>query len=84
MNEGQPVHSIRDLVLLWGDPPSAAYETLARDVGAIEWSAVRDWARRGRIPAEHIDAVVNAATKRGFRGITHALILKLRAKEAAA
>lgn len=77
MNEGQTVHSVRDLVLLWGNPPSVAYETLAEEVGGIEWSAVRDWGRRGRIPAAHIDAVVNAAQKRGFHHITHAFVLRL-------
>lgn len=84
MSEAQSVHSVRDLVLLWGNPPSAAYEALASEVGEVAWSAVRDWARRGRIPAQHIDAVVNAAQRRGFHDVTHALILKLRAKEAAA
>jgi len=77
MSEEAQVRSVRDLVLLWGDPPRAAYEQLAADVGGIEWSATRDWARRGRIPAEHINAVVNAAERRGFQGITHALVLKL-------
>lgn len=77
MSKAAEPASVRDLVLLWGDPPRAAYEALAADVGGIEWFAVRDWARRGRIPAVHIDAVVNAAQRRGFHAITHALVLRL-------
>lgn len=84
MHERTEVKSVRDLVLLWGDPPSVAYEKLADEVGGIEWSAVRDWARRGRIPAQHIDAVVNAAQRRGFHDVTHAFVLKIRAREVAA
>jgi len=84
MSEEVHVRSVRDLVLLWGDPPRLAYENLAADVGGIEWSAVRDWARRGRIPADRIDPVVNAAQRRGFPGITHALVLKLVSEGVAA
>lgn len=84
MAQTHEIKSVRDLVLLWGDPPSAAYEQLAADVGGIEWSAVRDWARRGRIPATHISAVVNAAAKRGFPHITHALVLQLVSQGVAA
>lgn len=77
------IRSVRDLILLWGDPPGA-YESLAADVGNIEWSAVQYWARRGRIPAKHIPAVVSAAAKRGFPDITVEFVLKLSLAGAAA
>lgn len=84
MNEGLKVHSVRDLVHLWGSPPRVAYEQLAADVGGIDWFAVRDWARRGRIPARHIDAVVNAAQRRGFHDLTHVFVARLLAVRASA
>jgi hypothetical protein len=72
------IHSVRDLVLLWGDPP-AAYEQMAADLG-VNWHVPRDWARRNRIPAQRIDSIVNAARNRGFRCITHEFMAKLLAR----
>lgn len=69
------VRSVRDLVLLWGDWPDA-YSSMAADLG-LEAHVPRDWARRNRLPAEHIDPVVNAAQKRGFHHVTHAFVAKL-------
>lgn len=70
---------MRDLVLLWGPgAPMTAYEQMASDLGdEYREYMPRDWARRGRIPVEHIDPVVNAAQRRGFHQVTHALVLKL-------
>lgn len=84
MTQTPELKSVRDLVLLWGDPPSAAYEALANDLADIAWPAVRDWARRGRIPAKHVDPLVNAAQRRGFHEVTHALVLKLVRESVAA
>ena len=84
MDERANVRSVRDLVLLWGpDAPTSAYDQMAADLG-YQAHVPRDWARRGRIPAEHIDPVVNAAQKRGFKFVTHELVLKLISAEAAA
>lgn len=78
MNDEPEVRSIRDLVLLWGPAPQAAYEALAADLGGeYREYQPRDWARRNRIPAEHIDPLVNAAQRRGFRQVTHAFVAKL-------
>lgn len=79
MTQTREVKSVRDLVLLWGpDAPQSAYESMAADLGQPYAPHMpRDWARRGRIPVEHIDPVVNAAQRRGFHEITHAAVLKL-------
>lgn len=61
-----------------------AYEQLAADIGGnCKDYMPRDWARRGRVPVEWIDAVVNAAQRRGFHEITHAFVLKLITTEGA-
>jgi hypothetical protein len=65
--------SIKALVALW---PS--HEEMAVDIGAKPHQP-RDWARRGRISAKYIDAVVRAARKRGYDRITHELIVRLNA-----
>ena len=78
MREAFEVRSVRDLILLWGDTPQQAYEAMAADLGEPRADHVpRDWARRGSIPAARIDAVVNAAQKRGFHDVTHAFVLRL-------
>lgn len=62
-----------------------AYEQLAADIGGkCKEFMPRDWARRGRVPVEWIDAVVNAAQRRGFHEITHALVVKITASKATA
>jgi hypothetical protein len=66
-------NSIKALVALW---PS--YEEMAADIGARSHQP-RDWARRGRIAAKYIDAVVRAARKRGFDRVNHELIVRLNA-----
>lgn len=78
MTQTAPVRTVRDLVLLWGATPQAAYEQLAADLGPEYRDHMpRDWARRNRIPVEHIDPVVNAAQRRGFHDITHAFVVKM-------
>lgn len=66
-------NTVAALVALW---PS--YEEMADDIGAKPHQP-RDWARRGRINARYVDAVVQAARARGFRRITHELIVRLNA-----
>ena len=79
MDEAPQPASVRDLVLLWAPgAPSSAYAALAADLGGdYREHMPRDWARRGRIPAEHIDPVVTAAQRRGFTQVTHELVLRL-------
>lgn len=83
MAKPRKIESVRDLVLLWGPTPQAAYKLLAEDLG-LHPHVPRDWMRRGRIPADRIDPVVNAAQQRGFREVTHAFVLKLLTAGAAA
>lgn len=85
MTQTPELKSVRDLVLLWGPAPQSAYENMACDLGR-DYAAhmPRDWARRGRIPVEHVDPIVNAAQRRGFHEVTHALVLKLIRESVAA
>lgn len=84
MNEGLQVKNVSDLVLLWApDDFPAAYAAMAADLDK-EPHVPRDWARRGRIPADQVDAVVNAAHRRGFLAITHAVVLHVSRPRAVA
>lgn len=68
--------SVRDIVNMW---PS--YGDMASDVGhGVREHQPRDWARRGRIPAEFIAPVVEAAKRRGF-SLTHEAVTKILAAE---
>ena len=70
---------IADVIHKWGATPSEAYHALGADLG-VAFHMPRDWARRGRIPVQHVDAVVRAARARGLRGINHELIVRLVAE----
>lgn len=57
-----------DVLNLW---PTG--EALAKDVG-MKATAVRHWRRTGRIPPYRYDQVIEAAKRRGFKGVTYALL----------
>ena len=66
-----------DIIALW--PNLAAF---AKDVDAPA-PTVLVWRRNGRIPAYRFDAVIAAAEKRGFDGVTYrALTEALKAQAA--
>jgi hypothetical protein len=72
------ISTVRDLIALW---PS--HKTMADDLDLEEYQP-RDWARRGRIPAQFLHPIVNAAQRRGFHHVTHEFLTRLVAEAARA
>lgn len=75
-----PITSVREIVGLW-----KSYAEMAADVGhGLREHQPRDWARRGRIPAEFISPLVEAAQRRGYPLTLETVTRILAAPEAAA
>lgn len=67
----QPFNRNRDVIALW--PNRAA---LADDV-AMNKATVRAWWNTDSIPPIHFDKVINAAARRGFDGVTYAVLARI-------
>lgn len=70
----KPISSFHDVISLW--PAKAA---MSEDLGVIDGKPahVREWSVRGRIPRKWFDRVIEAATKRGFEGVTYQVLTDL-------
>lgn len=64
-----PQLSHLDIIALWPTPTD-----LARDLRIIQAPAVRHWKRTGHIPPNRFDLVIEAAKKRGFKGVTYPVL----------
>lgn len=75
----KPLLTAADIVSLWPD-----YETMARELGPdVKEHQPRDWARRGRIPAEYYRDITRAARARGLLHVTAELLADIAARRRA-
>lgn len=66
---------VHDLMALW---PSVS--EFARDIG-VKPSHAQTMKARGRIPVDYFEATVEAASRRGFAGVTYEALVRMHARQ---